>query len=357
MQCKTAHPLKRPAGSLLLVVLFGLLIVIPFYYTRHTRGADIRALKIESKFLNLGDVWTQSDFRCTLPISNVSGRDVIIDQWKTSCSCLRIQPESVVIRAGETTNLEGIIDLRSGLFTPNGGKFKLTFSALLDEPILGPSRWELTGTTRLPCRVTPTEIAYPPGSLIRGHQFPSRTMHVESLIDNAKISANCKEDMAEVVVSQHATKRGFFDVTVTPRHDLPLGEHVFNVDIKIHSAELDASPVLPIPVVARISDAVLAEPEKLSWGMVRLGETVVERVKLHSYDDADVKVIGVRASDTSIRVEETEKKGIYRISKLIDQLGERNESVTFTLAGDRPGAPTEIEVPIVYYGATADKGK
>ncbi len=68
-------------------------------------------LTVPGESLNFGTVWESDRFGWTLPVHNPSDAQVEITGFSKSCTCVSIQPERCVLAAGETRNVELMIDL------------------------------------------------------------------------------------------------------------------------------------------------------------------------------------------------------------------------------------------------------
>src|SRR5262249_52816263 len=75
------------------------------------RGPDSTGLWVSPERLNFGEVWEAEQFRWVLPVTNGSGEDIEIVNFATSCNCLSVEPRAVVIPAGQTVEVNLVLNL------------------------------------------------------------------------------------------------------------------------------------------------------------------------------------------------------------------------------------------------------
>src|ERR1022692_2800795 len=68
-------------------------------------------LAVAPASLDFGLAWEDSSFHWPLPVENRTGEDVEITQFVPSCSCTSVQPDSLLIPAGQTRETTLTLDL------------------------------------------------------------------------------------------------------------------------------------------------------------------------------------------------------------------------------------------------------
>lgn len=223
-------------------------------------------LLIDPGDLNLGTVWQQPELNVSLPIHNVSDRDIVVERLTASCNCTKPAPDSFRIAAGETLPVSLTIDLLKSV--PDAGvseeSFLVTLTAVFDNPESAPLQWPLHGVVRRSLHVSPPLINLQGANeVVQGVRSPTVTLHVTPQIEIASLKAEWNPDEADVVV-EGANPEGAFRIHYTPSQDLPRGPLDTRVTLRTQLGDGSRGPALEIPVRGVVVGPVRLSPDRLT---------------------------------------------------------------------------------------------
>ncbi len=275
--------LALAVGALLLIGLGG-------YALRSLRmfwDNPVDALVVNPEHLDFGEVWVQRDFRWTLPIRNTTSTDLGIRSFATSCGCTSVEPDSIIVPAGGEANVELLLDLRPSASAPPGRsrrEFAVNVIAVPIEPVRAQLQWRVTGWVRTPIAFRPADLDFEQ-SLVKGMSLTARTVRVACNEPVERLVVDCDPALAAVSVTELTSSESEaepFVIRVLPNDELPVGEYQFDVAVRAVLTDGTQTPVIELPVRARMLRDIRILPEVSHMGMVAVGTEVEETLRLES---------------------------------------------------------------------------
>jgi hypothetical protein len=349
-------------GALLLIGLGG-------YALRSTRlfwDNPVDALVVDPEHLDFGEVWVQRDFRWTLPIRNTTNTDIGIRSFAASCGCTSVEPESIIVPTRSEVPVELVLDLRPGANAPLGQsrqEFAVSIIADAADAVGSHPQWKLTGMVRVPIEFRPMTLDFE-DSLVEGMPLAARTVRVVCNEPVESMSVECDPEFAtasctELTDSTELPDSGAerFLIRVLPRDDLTVGEYEFDVAVQAVLADGTQTPVIGLPVRARILDDIRILPELSHLGMVAVGSEARETLRLESRRGEGITVESTEPDSDQITLERLERVSptawacVLRCS--VEEEGEAAIPVRFHVRYDS-GAASELRAVVRWLGVAAN---
>jgi hypothetical protein len=326
---------------------------------RHWHSAAGVGLLVKEEDLDFGTVELQDGFKWTLRISNVTDEDMAINGFDESCNCTVVKPKSLVIPAGQTRDVQLVVDLSPPV--GNRSLFVWPFSTQIVPRIArarpGIVAWELRG------KVFSGWVCLPPSvnlgdALEFGASHPLQTVRVVCRVPMAKLEADCDERSVKVRTARLDSLH--YRLEIIPDKRLPAGAHDFEVRLKGLSSEGETVRGLSVPVRGRVLGVVEVFPTSLVFGPRRVGDTVTEVVVLQTRNNADFSVIEASSESTDVEVQPAAMAGwdgrrrACRLWQRITKSGHQSSNVRFVVKVAGIEVPVETTVNLSYYGVTRE---
>jgi hypothetical protein len=309
-------------------------------------------LVVSEEHLHFGDVWLDKDFRWRLPITNTTAHAVHIVTFGTSCSCTAVRPASLEIPPGETVAVELQIDLTPPA-PPETSSWNVSFRVVPQiEDGTGPSReWLLGGRVRAPFTVVQRLDFVGQDSLVLGEPVKPRTALLRSAIPLTDLGIECIPPVASVAIEKHDPQH--FQLTITPRSDLPVGRQ--RVSLKCRFVPQEGAPVscTPLESIVAVVNTVRVLPEAAVFGAVATGDEAAADLVLSSKTgkpfiiqnvDTDSKNVQVTPKDRPSQV-----SAIYSLKVRVREQGSQAAAVRFLIRTEDRQVE-EVRVPISWHG-------
>jgi hypothetical protein len=279
----SAWPVKALALAALVAV--GTYIGFRFGATKiAARVDDDLPLEVAEGELDFGEVWLTDAFPWKLSVRNTGAAPIKVGKVMASCSCSSIKPESFSVPPGETVDVALTLDLTTRIqqwaLMPER-EFSTHFAAIQEGNPLRRAVWTLTGRVRSPMAISPPGLDFEE-SLIQGESFPGRTALVRCHEGFNDVRGHCDPALAVVEVAKREGAPREFDVKVTPRETLSLGDHVFTVYLTAVFPNGRTTPGVPLPVEARVVHDIRVSPSYPHLGAIVVGESVHDTMRLDS---------------------------------------------------------------------------
>src|SRR5579871_3793323 len=162
----------RKGRIAVLAALIGLFVLV-FWLAMKSRqllASEPPSLVVDDGYLWFGEVWEDPEFVWKLPIRNTTDREIHIPGFDASCSCLKIEPSSVLIPAGATEEVRLILNLvkaqRQG--NPDGRDFTVAIHPKISRRAASQRAWVVHGIVKTPFSIHPPVVDFEE-SLTRGH--------------------------------------------------------------------------------------------------------------------------------------------------------------------------------------------
>jgi hypothetical protein len=345
-----------PAKALAFTFL-GLLCVAAYWVGSVLKqpGSGNGGLAVDGPYLNIGEVWEEKKFPWDLPVRNKTDHTIEIVRFRTSCNCVEITPQSLVLPAGDSANLHLTLDLTNTSQNDidlHGQGFRVQVVPQLKGGLAAEAGWSLRGTVRRQFVVSPPFLDFQ-DSLHRGHPFQSRSLKVTCASNVTQLKAACEPSLATIDVKRIGANPDKFDISVFPRDTLPGGPFSFAVKINAVSPDGQAVPGT-IDVRGTLLEDVYPLPNSIALGARPLGHTCEETVILHSRSGNQFTVTGFESDPGDLHVAPLNNAPNappgFKVSQRISKLGAQESRVRLFVRTDDSSQSQEISFPVAYHG-------
>jgi len=282
-----ARMTKVPVGKLLAPTILGLSCATAYWLGGLTKNANTldEGLVVAQTALDLGDVWESSRCSHTLPITNASSKPIEIMHLASSCNCLSIVPQSLVLEPGQTSKLDLTLDL-----TPRTAQeasqsrrvFAVDVIPYVRDSVVRPAAWTIRGRVRSAITLTPRALDLG-DSLVRGRPPVPHVLDVTAHVALAQLVVTGERSLVDIAVSRPLKRAPHrFQLHVTGRPSLAAGPFETNLSIKPLGADGKTYPPLTLAVRGRVREDVETVPPLLLIGARPVGDTVRETITLTS---------------------------------------------------------------------------
>jgi hypothetical protein len=350
----------RLTQSVTMIGLIGV-CVAAFWTGSLTRKGSLQnnsGLVISDQYLDFGEVWETKSFPWTLIIKNESSEDREIEAINTSCACLKVEPYSLMVPAGQTAQCKLTLDLTKSQrqrYKDAVRPFQVRIIPHIRNTALLAKGWTIQGQVRQAFVITPSSIDFG-DTLIRGKQFLSQVVSVQSKVPIRQCQTRISNEALAYVHTNQTTTQ-LLQITIAPKRELPSGFFDFVVEIEA----LDESGNRlsgAIPVKGRVLDTILVTPHEALLGARLLGQTVEETVTIQSRNAETLTLCG---TDTSLEAVEIKKMGktidtdqlVLSLKVQIAKRGEQRGLVRIRIQRRGAAKQEEVILPIVYHGLLA----
>lgn len=342
-------------------------------FVRSPAGGE--ALAVDDAALTFGEVWEDPAFVWTLPLQNPNAHDLKVVRFVSSCSCLAVEPASLVVPARQRAEVKVTLNLvyrpspidtrdsadsRSSQLVPEGSGGKVyDFDAGLRPHPEGPqggtlqqAGWTIRGRVRPTFTPSPRALHFGE-SLVRGQAFAPKTVSVLVHVPVKSLTARCEPALAEAVVRPVDGDERRFELTVLPNSTLAFGPVAFRVLLQGSLRDGTELPPYPVRVEGTVVEDIQALPALVQFGACPLGKTVQETIILHSLHEKafDVEKIDNGSADLEVvpgtRVLPHRKE--YRLSQKIARAENQSGRVEFAIRTGQ-GESLKVAVEVKYFG-------
>jgi hypothetical protein len=225
---------------------------------------EIQGLRATLRDLDLGEVWEAKEFRCVLPVENVTRTEISVLDFSTSCSCATVHPRKLIVKPGESAKLELTIDLAERQPAQIGlaeRPFAVQIIPILERNYQGPG-WVLHGTIKAPVTLDTLGVHFGDEPIYRQNPAAQRsvvaTVHVpfktlELTVDNKSVVAT---------ISKTADPQRF-SVIMGPAPTTPPGAFASSVHFDVTSADGKRLPRVSLRVDGCVQQEIRAIPSRL----------------------------------------------------------------------------------------------
>lgn len=321
-------------------------------------------LQIPESSLEFGEIWDSTTFPWTVSIENPTDRDIRVEKFSTSCSCVQIEPQSLNVKAGETATVRLTLNLTAAQL---GEGNRAYFSAGLIPHLEGSpgpeTGWTIKGRVRKGwLRAEPSLVDFGE-DIIKGDKLPTR--RVKLLADPAVRDLTPLVDDPDLAVrvtsTSYAGGKSEYEFEVLPRPTLTTGYLTSMIKVRATFANGGQAELAPVTVRGIVRLPVEVIPDPLLLGQQDLDRTVEAVVWLRSIHSAALTVTRVEAPTADVAVlplapNASGTEHHYRIRLRIKNVGLQRTTVNFF--AQEAGTKTVWLAPlsITYYGSAAGAG-
>lgn len=307
------------------------------------RNAGVDLLRVRSKDLTFGTIWVDSKLQHRVVIENISHQLVSIKEFRSSCSCTKIEPESFDLHPGNKRDLLVTFDFAQNGREANSAHERQFSASILPLGNVGPlirEPWHITGTLRSPFRLSSHRIDFGEGEIINGERFPEKRIRVIAFPGFEYVDCRVTHDDRSAVESMvKATDRdGLIDIIVRPRENLPEGQFNSMIYITAIDPEGNEFAKMPLEVSGAVSSEIAAFPAMLHLGSIVVGTTVKDRVVFSSWLGAAVQMVKAECRAKEVEVhpikDQPTKEAVLEIAVRPISSGEFHETIDLQFSSE-----------------------
>jgi hypothetical protein len=227
----------------------------------------------QALYHDFGNVPLGTMLHHSFPIYNPWAIPIEITEVRVSCGCVTARVSKNILQPRETANLEVNMDTLR-FKRPEARTVSVHIS--VGPQYISTAAVQVSANARADVVLQPGQISF---GVTAGGQSPGRTIDVEYAgVLDWRISEVIKNDApVEATVEEWYRQPGKigYHLRVTLRPDSPPGPLTKELLLKTNDP---ASPLVPVLVEATIQAPLTISPNPLSFGTVKLGETVSKRI-------------------------------------------------------------------------------
>lgn len=323
-----------------------------YWFVNENSVAEPKAkLFVPPAALQFGEVFETNAFSWSLPVENRSSQVLNIIGFSNSCSCVSVEPNSLVLEPGGSATIKLTLDLTAG---PSGAEPVREFQAVVlprfDGMLRSQDGWRITGTIRKAFSMQPPG-EFVAQDIIRGTKYLLQEIRGTVHIPLYSIKASC--NIANVYLRPGLYTKDF--VVQFQFHEwLPVGYHRTELILEPLAKNGEVVTRSTVPVEVHVREPVVAVPSNLSFGAHTLGSLVQDLVQLKSLTGSMFHVDRIQSSSDSIVIERTGATAdstagnTYRIKVRVKDVRDQKEQIVFFINTNE----RRIEVPLAihYFG-------
>jgi hypothetical protein len=342
--------------------------VLGAYFFGYPGGADpdkapeqveLESLVVQAKDLNFGEVWEDSQFKWILHVNNPTAKDVQIDRFFSSCSCLNGVPKSLLIPAGQCRDVELTVDLtEKPSEKPLGERWAFQFSILPtlktgEGKMVRGTEWVVSGHLRKVVRCDKLAVQFGKHS-DRSQPIPPQHINISTVAPVIALEAACSSPDFELVVQKCAATQPMFRIEIKPTAILPTGIFRHNVDVTVTLAGQKKVKARKIILQGEVAADVQALPPQVNLGAEELGTVSRESVTLYSLTNSPFKIVDYQVEGNGLGLvsssgDDGDTKPTVQVQQRIVTPGEQTGTVVFTIE-TMEGVRSQLSVAVRYHG-------
>jgi hypothetical protein len=305
--------------------------------------------------LDIGEVWEEKAFQQDLPVRNRTGESVQILAFVTSCGCVSIKPNSLVVPAGETRTVRVTLDLTIRPPWALGlaqRPFETEIYPQVKSTRSAQRVWKLRGTVK--CRVALDAPTVDFGEeAVHGLPPAWRKVRATAHVPVERLEAKVDAKLMTAQVKRLGEgAKNQFEIKVAPQPSLPPGP--FDSEVEIRAITPDGASVsgATLKVMGRMQPLVRPLPARILMGSRKVGETAEAVLVLQAPEDLALKVEQIAAESPDIHVTALNLPGhppgrTFRITPRVAKQGDQASAVRFRVSV--PGQPPSVLTTEVAY--------
>jgi hypothetical protein len=334
-----------------------------FWAMKVTRGlAPEDELVISKEALDLGRVWEDEAFHCTLPIENRSRHEITIARFAVSCDCAKVSPSSLTIQPGAIGQVELTIDLgKTARVYPEltAWEFSLRVTPAVEGCETLHSGWLVRGTVLQSISVDPVALEFGE-EIIRNNPTSPKLARLLPKFPAESLSVEYDRRLGQVVTrsgGQGGDGQGW-TVEVTPNSSQATGPLSYEITLVVKPAQSLREVRKTLAVKGQIVEDVRSIPDRIVMAARNIGDEVEETVLLASRTNKSFTIEAVEADSRVTRVMRQNPQDVrgktYRITQRITTRGSSSAQIAFKVRLEGQDELIGITLPIVYYGLASD---
>jgi hypothetical protein len=329
---------------------FGTVATIPSP-SRPTKPSQA-SLVVSPSSLNFGEVWESGHFNSQIEFENRGNRSINITHLQSSCQCLAIDPQAIIVPSGESRRVSIAINLLAK--RPSGQAedwdVQLPLIAKWDEGGDGPeqSEWLIHGKVKSIVSVSPGILDFG-DQLVLGNQAPPIKAVIRVKKPGTRVNIKTTPEGFSVALEKSPQD---YTIIVTPPRSLPVGAFDQIIGMEL-SSEHDGTtlPESRIRVRGEVSHRVVAVPPIIHLGLLKVGTTAVGTTTIRSRTGRSFDISKLLTSPDGSQVDVTKSADGYGISirQKVESPGTGSATMTL-LAKVSDGEIIPVDIAWDWYG-------
>jgi hypothetical protein len=270
------------------LVVFVTAAGVGFWLGRRSSKDPDLGLKVSPQSLNFGSAYAQQDFLWKLPVSNVGDTMCRITGFESSCGCMGVEPKSLELAPGASTEVLLHLDLRrfrDQVDPLSPTSFSSVIVAEIETDTGGMARrsWTVSGQVRHVAVFEPAEIAFGGATAIVGPTMIEQTARLRGIsqVQSVEIVETSSSNL-EVSLQPASDPAHCWNVTVRPTTDLPVGPFSTDVLVQPRLSTGESVPPVALKVSGYKQAEIEASPPVANFGICRPGTVASQEVIVRS---------------------------------------------------------------------------
>ncbi|WP_339910973.1 DUF1573 domain-containing protein [Symmachiella dynata] len=260
----------------------------------------------ETRTLDFGEVWGQSNFHWQVKVRNPSPRSIQVKELSTACSCVEANPKSFVVPPGGTKNIDVVLDLRdngvrlsadeaTGPYSSFSAAIKPIYSDIETTPA---DIWYVTGNLRHPFDNVPR--VWDIGSVTcDSSEQPTAILPVACASGVSLTGIHFDQEWGHATVAKSPSNKT--SLLFYLRNRSP-GPFEFPLQLRAETRDGVELPPVSVQVTGRVVGDVEVYPSEVALGLLRPGQNSENTVFIRSRSGQALYVDQVVCSDDHIEI-------------------------------------------------------
>lgn len=317
------------------------------------REAGSESIVISTTEQNFGEVWESKTFPWHISVTNSSQSELHIARFETSCGCVSISPAHLTLAAGESRDVNMVLNLTGGRKVQDGlepREFSLAVTPF-EANSYPHDPWFVRGRVRPLFSLSAQAVGWFNGDEIILRSEPEPRVVDVTTPPGVSLQAAAVDPVIDRVETDKLDEEHRYRLTIYPSGDLSLGAFTSNVQLLAYDETGKLLGESPLPVFGEVVGIVAANPRSLELGMRRVGDVTTE-VALQSRTGVPFRVTDVRLDGvqllTPVDPSKRQERCSVQLAQHIQREGNAASRILFDVETDH-GEET-LEVPIRYRG-------
>lgn len=319
------------------------------------RSHSIAGLEVSPEILNLGNVWENDAHVLTIPINNTTNRDIEIHNFRTSCFCMKTEPETLTIPPGQTRSIQ--VTLNLSLRSPNEiGQFRrplrLAVTPDFSDNFEG-LYWRITGEVR--SRITLDKLNVQFGDNPTIGQPYSRQVKITTHIPCQRLLAIAEPPLLDISV-EPTNEPNTHVATISPSIELGVGQFESEVRFLLETDDGILEGGVPLPVAGRVQAEPVILPRHVIFGPRELGNVEEIELSLVTLTGRQWQISRIETDSDDIQIDQLsgDHPNTLKLKHAFSKHKDQQHSITFYCVPSGSTNPHEDVVPVSimtsYYG-------
>jgi Protein of unknown function (DUF1573) len=337
-----------------------------YYYfadAHESTTPNVATSNVDEHFVDLGTIWAQRRYYVEIPVRNKGTTALTILNFRPSCSCTKIEPESLTVPAGTAGTLRAELDLAAN----RAEEYQVPARAIEVEIRANTSGerprellWKLRATVRNAIGLNPIVVVQ--DLVVIGADAP---MHSVQIVEHAPLQslvASCDPKRAEVQVARVPGEGRLSQLDIRLKPGETPGSFEFPI-VLTPVAEDNKTSIPPVKIHIRglVVEDIYATPSIFAVGILQHGQHLETNAVLASRQQRAFEITDIHSSDPSIQAAPEERGGSsqstrIRITSEPLPSGKLNAFITVSAVDSLSERRVQIVLPLTGYVLPPSRG-